>query len=73
MQASKMIYTLQKVKWVVTPASTAVVLSEHLLRPGIRTPDLPALSRKILSIRQTRWLCIPELIRVAQLKFRYVM
>ena len=35
-------------------ASTAVVLSEHLPRPGIRTPDLPVLSPKVLSIRPPR-------------------
>ena len=38
-----------------TLASTAVFLSEHLPRLGIRTPDLPALSSKVLSIRPSRW------------------
>ena len=32
-----------------------MVLSEHLPRPGIRTPDLPSLSLKVLSIRPPRW------------------
>ena len=34
-----------KVSILPLHASTAWVLSEHLPRPGIRTPDLPALSR----------------------------
>ena len=34
-----------------TVASTAVVLSEHLPRPGIRSPDLSALKPKVLTIR----------------------
>ena len=38
-----------------TLASTAIVLSEHIPRPGIRTSDLPALSPKVLSIRPPRW------------------
>ena len=37
-----------------TLASIVVVLSEHLARPGIRTPDLPALRPKVLSIRPPR-------------------
>ena len=36
-------------------AATAVVLSEHLPRSGIRTPDLSALSPKVLSKRPSRW------------------
>ena len=32
-----------EVKWVFTLASTAMVLSNHLPQPGIRTPDLPVL------------------------------
>ena len=42
-------------KWVFNLASTAVILSEHLPRPGIRTLDLPALSPKVLSISPQRW------------------
>ena len=38
-----------------TLASTVMVLSEHLPRPRIRTPYLPALSSKLLSIRPRRW------------------
>ena len=32
-----------------------MVLSEHLPLSGIRTPDLPALSPKVLSIRPPHW------------------
>ena len=38
-----------------TVASTIIVLNEHLPRPGIRTPDPPALSPKVLPIRPPRW------------------
>ena len=38
-----------------TIVSTAVVLSEHLPRLKIRTPDLPALSPKVSFIRPPRW------------------
>ena len=38
------------VKVAFTFASTAVVLGKHLPRPGIRTPDLSALSPKVVSI-----------------------
>ena len=40
--------------------SAAMVLSEHLPRPGIRTPDLSALSPKVLSIGLPRWCCIRD-------------
>jgi len=30
-------------------------LAKHLPRPGIRTPDLPVLSPKVLSIRLLQW------------------
>ena len=46
-------YILQS--WYFTLASTDMVLSKHLRRPGIRTSDLPALRPKVLSIRLPRW------------------
>ena len=43
-----------KVGILPSHVSAAVVLSEHLPRPGIRTPDLPALSWQVLSFRPAR-------------------
>ena len=48
-----------------------MVLSEHLPRPGIRTPDLPELSPKVLSIRPPRW-CLFTLLWFILLAFIYI-
>ena len=45
----------KKVTWVFCPRSNCHGSCEHLPRTGIRTPDLPALNLKVLSIRPRRW------------------
>ena len=47
-------YRLYRYSGYFTLTSTAVVLSEHLPRTGIQTPDLLALSPKVLPIRPSR-------------------
>ena len=51
----KQIIKQHKYSGYYTLGSTDMVFNEDLPRPGIRAPDLPALSPKVLSIRPPPW------------------
>ena len=64
---------LFKVKWVFTLTSTAVILFEHLPRARIQSPDLSALSPKVLFIRPPRLLILSLLTYTVFWYFYYLL
>ena len=51
--------------WRLHFRGLAMVLSEHLPRPGIQSPDLPALNLKVLSIWLNKIDPLPDLLTTA--------